>query len=185
MPYKIALFLHVTGALLLCAAIVIEWLCIINIRKADSIERIKESVFNYSKIGKIADIAAILILVPGIYMMVAVWDDARRGIFGFFNLILIGVIGGLGTGRKMKEIRKLVRMENTSLQELGKLAKDNSLWFSIKMRTAIFLGVIFLMTVKPGLTGSIITIAISIILGTLPLRMRYYSSATKIKDVMQ
>ncbi len=185
MLYKIALFLHVTGALLVCAAIAIEWLCIIYIRKADSIERIKESVFNYSKVGKIGDVGAMLILIPGIYMMVAVWGGARWGIFGLFDLILIGVIGGLVTGRKMKEIRKIVRMENTSLQDLGKLVKDNSLWFSIKMRTAIFLGVIFLMTAKPGLTGSIITIVISIILGTLPLRMKYYPSATKIKDVMQ
>jgi hypothetical protein len=183
--YKIALFLHVTGALLICAAIAIEWLCIINIRKADTIERIKESLLNYSKVGKIGDLGAILILVPGIYMMVAVWDGARWGIFGFLDLILIGVIGGLVTGRKMKEIRKIIGMENSSLKELEKLVKDNSLWLSIKMRTAILAGVIFLMTVKPGLTGSIITIVISIILGALPLRMRYYPSVTNEKGVTQ
>lgn len=170
---------------MLCAAIAIEWLCIINIRKADAIDRIKESVFNYSKVGIIGDIAAVLILIPGIYMMVVVWDDARWGIFGLLGLILIGLIGGIVTGRKMKKIRKIIKMENKSSQELGKLLQNNSLWFSIKMRTAIFLGVIFLMTVKPELAGSIITIAISIILGALPLPMRYYPSVTEVKHVMQ
>lgn len=85
MLYKIALFLHVIGALLVCAAIAIEWLCIINIRKAGTIERIKDSVLNFSKIGKIGDTGALLILVPGIYMMVAVWHDAKWGVFGLLD----------------------------------------------------------------------------------------------------
>lgn len=94
------------------------------------------------------------------------------------------MIGGLVTGRKMKEIRKIVRMENATFQDLGKLLENDSLWFSLKIRTAIFAGVIFLMTAKPGLTGSIITVVISIILGALPPRMRYYPTVTERKDVM-
>lgn len=70
-----------------------------------------------------------------------------------------------------------MKENNAHSQELEKLINDNSLWFSIKMRTAIFLGVIFLMTVKPELEGSIITIFVSIILGALPLRMKYEPSA--------
>jgi hypothetical protein len=170
MLYKIALFLHVTGALMLCASITIEWLFIINIRKAKTAERIDELVFNYSKAGRVGDIGAILILLPGIYMMVTVWDDARWAILGLFGLILIAIIGGITIGRKMKKTRELIKSENNSLEALA-LLKDNSLWLSIKIRTAIFFGVIFLMTVKPQLAGSIITIAISIMLGALPLQM--------------
>ena len=170
---------------MVCAALAIEWLFIINIRKADAMERIKELIFNFSKVSKIGDRGAALILLPGIYMMIAVWHDASWGKFGLFGLILIGAIGGIVTGRKMKKIREIIKMNNQSSQELGKLIKNDSLWFSIKIRTAIFFGVIFLMTVKPGLTGSIITITLSIILGALPLRMRYYPTVTEVKDVMQ
>lgn len=184
MLYKIALFLHVTGALMLCVVIALEWLCIISIRNSNAMDRIKEAVSNYSRVGIIGDIAAFLILIPGIYMMVVVWDDARWGIFGLFGLILIGVIGGIFTGRKMKKIRKIIKTNDESSQELGKLLKNNSMWFSIKLRTAIFLGVIFLMTVKPGLAGSMITMVISILLGSIPLRMRYYSSVAEAKDLM-
>jgi len=185
MLYKVALFLHVIGALLLCAAIAIEWLCIINIRKADTIERIRESVFIYSTVRKMGDRAASLLLVPGIYMMVVVWHNASWGVFGLFDLILIGLIGSMVTGRKMKKIAEIAKMENKHPDELGSLSRNNSLWFSIKMRTAIFLGVIFLMTAKPGLAGSIVTIIISIILGALPLGIRYYPAVTEAKDATQ
>jgi hypothetical protein len=84
----------------------------------------------------------------------------------------------------MKKIRKIIKTNDESSQELGKLLKNNSMWFSIKLRTAIFLGVIFLMTVKPGLAGSMITMVISILLGSIPLRMRYYSSVAEAKDLM-
>ncbi|MGF6848983.1 hypothetical protein QFZ51_004218 [Chitinophaga sp. W3I9] len=66
MLYKIALFLHITGALMVCAAIAIEWLCIIHFRKTASMDRIKESLFYYSKVGIMGDIGALLILIPGI-----------------------------------------------------------------------------------------------------------------------
>lgn len=78
-----------------------------------------------------------------------------------------------------------MKVNNAHSQELEKLITHNSLWFSIKMRTAIFLGVIFLMTVKPELEGSIITIAISIILGALPLRMRYTPFIAEVNEVIQ
>lgn len=172
MMYKIALFLHVTGALLLCAAITIEWICIISIRKGNVIERIRESLFHYSKVGKIGDMAAFLILVPGIYMMVVVWKDAPWAIVGFFGLLLIGVIGGTVTGRKMKRAREIIKMENHVSQQLTELLNNNALRVSIQTRTAILLGVIFLMTVKPGLTESIVTMALSVLLGALPLRIR-------------
>jgi hypothetical protein len=181
MLYKIALFLHVTGALMLCSAIAIEWLCIINLRKTDSLDRVKESLFYYSKLGIIGDIAAFLVLIPGIYMMVVVWGKASWGILGLFGLLLIGFIGGTMTGKKMKKIREIIKTENRSSKEVINILKDKSLWISIKLRTTILVGVVFLMTVKPELTGSIITIIVSIILGTLPLPGKYYPSAAEVK----
>jgi hypothetical protein len=178
MLYKIALFLHVTGALLLFAALAIEWLCIANIKKARTIEHIKESVLNYSKAGALGGIAAILILVPGIYMMVTVWNDARWGMGGFLGLILIGQIGNIVIGRKMKKVKTILKTGNGESQALATLLQNKSFWLVAKVRTAIFFGVIFLMTVKPGLEGSIITLAVSILLGALPLRVKNYTPSS-------
>ncbi|GAA4301457.1 DUF2269 family protein [Compostibacter hankyongensis] len=174
MWYKIALFLHVIGALLLCTALVIEWLCILNLRKADTPERIRESVFNYSALSKIGGTAMLLILIPGFYMTAMVWKDASWIMIALAGLLLLGIIGGVVTGRKMNKIKKMVKTGNNSVQEFKPLLNKNSLWLSIQIRTFLFLGIIFLMTVKPGLAGSITAILISILVGFLPLRRISY-----------
>jgi hypothetical protein len=73
MFYKIALFLPVIGALMLFASMTIEWKFIINIRKSNVLENIKVSISNYPRLTKIGPISIFLILIPGIYMMAAVW----------------------------------------------------------------------------------------------------------------
>ena len=170
MIYRIALFLHVTGALMLFAALAIEWLFVINIRKAMAIESIKKSFFNYPKLTAIGSIAIFLILIPGIYMMAVVWKNASWIIIAFIGMILLAIIGGAVTGRKMKAINKIVSNENNVSGELRSLLNNNSLILSLKIRTAVFLGIIYLMTVKPSLTGSIITLIASVIIGFIPLK---------------
>ena len=176
MFYKIALFLHVTGTLLLFAAIVIEWLCIIDFRKSTDFENIKGAIFSYSKSVIISPIAILLILVPGIYMMTLGWENASWIIIAFVGMILLAVIGGVLTSKKMKAIKKIVSKENKVSSELRSLLNNNSLILSLKIRTTVLLGIIYLMTVKPDLTGSIVTLIVSVILGFIPLKTKAYSS---------
>ncbi|MFZ0452922.1 MAG: hypothetical protein WCE54_14440 [Ignavibacteriaceae bacterium] len=60
--------------------------------------------------------------------------------------------------------------ENNISPELRSHLNNNALILSLKIRTAVFLGIIFLMTVKPSLTGSIVTLIASVILGFIPLK---------------
>ena len=39
------------------------------------------------------------------------------------------------------------------------------LWASFQVRTAIFLGIVFLMTVKPGPGGALLTVGAAVVLG--------------------
>ncbi len=172
MLYRIALFLHVTGALMLFAAIAIEWLFVINIRKAMAIENIKKSYLNYPKLTAIGSIAIFLILIPGIYMTAVVWKNASWILIAFIGMILLAVIGGALTGRKMKGIKKVISNENNISPALRSLLNDNSLILSLKIRTAVLMGIIYLMTVKPDLTGSVLTLIVSIILGFIPIKTK-------------
>lgn len=172
MLYKIALFFHVIGALMLCAAIAIEWLCIVNLRKANTEGRIQESVSDYSKLSKIGGVVMALILIPGIYMMITTWRDASWIMISFLGIILMGTIGGVVTGRRMSTLRKMIKNGSVGSAALKGLVNHNALWISLRMRTAIFLGIIFLMTVKLGLAGSIITLMLSIVLGIIPIKMK-------------
>lgn len=180
MIYSIALFLHITGALMLFASISIEWLCVINMRNSTVVETIKESIFNYSRLTAINLTAMILILIPGIYMMAVVWKNASWISIAFIGIILLAVVGGAVTGRKMKIIKKIMSKENNISPLLRSLLNDNSLMLSIKMRTTISLGIIFLMAVKPDMIGSIVTLVTSVIIGFLPLKTK-----TRTSEVME
>ena len=72
MLYLLALFLHVTGSLMLAAAIAIEWLSVVGLRKAASLDRARESLSIYSKLSMVGGIGMFLILIPGIYMAMIV-----------------------------------------------------------------------------------------------------------------
>ncbi len=172
MLYSIALFFHVTGALLFFAALAIEWSTIFNFRKALSAENVKLNIINYSKLKVIGIIGVLLILIPGFYMMFEIWRGAKWILISLIGLVLIAIIGSTVTSRKMKKIKNKITSEALTLDELNIVLNDNLLFFSIKLRTAVFLGVIFLMTVKPDLTGSLITILLSIIIGIIPVKLR-------------
>lgn len=170
MIYNIALFLHITGALMLFSSVSIEWLCIISIRRTQTFETVKELIYNYSKLTVFNLTAALLILIPGIYMMAVVWKNAAWITVALIGIVLLAVVGGAVAGRKMKEIKKHVSEEPHFSAKLRSLLNSNSLIISLKMRTAIFLGIIFLMAAKPDFSGSVITLIISVIAGFFPFK---------------
>ncbi len=172
MLYLIALFLHVTGALMLAGAMAIEWLCVTGLRKAASLDRARESLSVYSKLSMVGGIGMFLILIPGIYMAMIAWPNAAWVAVGFVGIILIGAIGGIMTGKKMRGMKKEAARTVDLTPEFRKRAADNSLVLSIRLRTMLLLGIVYMMTVKPAMIGSIIVMVISIVLGFVPVGPR-------------
>jgi hypothetical protein len=80
-------------------------------------------------------------------------------------MVLMAILGAL-TGRRMAAIRRAVAVESGTLTlAFQQRLHDPLLWTSIQTRLAIALGIVFLMTVKPGLAGALLTIGVVIILG--------------------
>ncbi len=180
MVYKIALFFHVCGALMLSAAIVVEWMTILNMRKVNSYESLKLSLKNYSRLSKIGGIAIALIILPGGYMMATVWHGAGWIIAGFFGLVAMALTGGLITGRKMRTIGKISAKENQITPEMQSILKKKSFLVSIRTRTFLFLGIIFIMTIKTDLSVSSIILIFSYLLGVIPVYRKRDLQETKI-----
>ena len=72
--------------------------------------------------------------------------------------------------------RRALTTENGAVSSsLHNLLHDSLLSLSIHLRASIALGIDFLMTVKPDLVGSLITVVVAIILGlafSLPAKIR-------------
>lgn len=172
MLYKISIFLHVTGALLFFATMAMEWLFISLLRKETNISRLKDPLSGYAKQSKLGGASMALMLITGVYMTATVWKETAWIPVALISMVLIGAIGGIVTGRRMKKIKNIVKNNASRPAENQLIVHGRALRYSLQTRTTIFFGIILLMTIKPGWTGSIITIALSILIGAIPAGSR-------------
>jgi hypothetical protein len=90
-------------------------------------------------------------------------SDVRLSV-AFVSLLLLGAIGGLMTGRTVSRLSKAMTDQRASAphQRLLEPAAEHTLRRSFVLRAAILVGIVFLMTVKPGVGTSLMTMAVAI-----------------------
>jgi hypothetical protein len=117
-------------------------------------------------IGRIQPVSGTAILLTGIYMMATVWGGVAWIIIALAAIVLMVALGTALSGRRMAPIGPAAAAEKGSLSpDLRQRLRDPLLWLSIQARVAIALGIVFLMTVKPGLGGALLTIGAAVVLG--------------------
>lgn len=164
--YSIALFLHIVGALGLFVALGLEWVSLLYLRRATTIEQAREWLSVLGLLRWVGPTSMGIILLPGFYMMATVWRGAAWIGVALAAMILLAVIGAAVTGPRMATIGRAVATESGSLSlAFRQRLHDPFLWASIQIRVAIALGIVFLMTVKPGLGGALLTVGVALILG--------------------
>ena len=131
--YSIALFVHVVGALLLFALLAVEGY---NLRDATGGARLNRIL---------GPISLVAILLPGLYMAATGPGWAPWAGVGLVSYVLIAAVGAY-TGISVMR---------------GRMAPSAAA-ISWLARTGIALGVVFDMTVKPGLVGSITAVVVAV-----------------------
>ena len=134
--YDIALFAHIVGALTVFVLLTIEGL---GLRFG----------FPYAPMNRVlGPVSALLILVPGLYMMATQWGWAGWVVTGITSYVLIAVIGAY-TGISVMRGRMPGRIALVS-------------WLA---RVGMALGVVFDMTVKPGVLISAAAVLVGVVAG--------------------
>jgi hypothetical protein len=134
--YSIALFAHIVGAILVFVLLTIEGL---GLRFG----------FGYAQLNRVlGPISALLILLPGLYMMAAQWGWAGWVVTGIATYVLIAGVGAY-TGISVMRGRMNRRTAMVS-------------WL---VRIGMALGVAFVMTVKPSLVASVAAVLVGLALG--------------------
>lgn len=134
--YSVALFAHIVGAILVFVLLTIEG---IGLRFG----------FDYAQLNRVlGPISALLILIPGLYMMAAQWGWAGWIVTGIATYVLIAA-GGAYTGISVMRGRM-----NRGAARVS--------WL---VRIGMALGVAFVMTVKPSLVVSIASVLVGVVLG--------------------
>ena len=174
--YSIALFLHIVGALGFFVALGLEWTSLRHLRLATTVEQVREWLRIPTEMGRVEMISMVILLASGIFMMITVWHGVAWIFVALGSLVPISVLA-MAVGRpRMKAIERSLAAEHGTISPtLHQLLHHPLLRIDIQTRIAIALGIVFLMSVKPDLIVSLLTIGVAIIIGlasSLPLRDR-------------
>jgi hypothetical protein len=134
--YSIALFAHILGAILVFVLLTIEGLGL----------RLR---FDYAQLNRVlGPVSALLILVPGLYMMAAQWGWAGWIVTG---IAAYALIAGVGAYTGISVMRGRMNRRTAVLSWL--------------VRIGMALAVAFVMTVKPSLVLSVTAVLVGVALG--------------------
>jgi hypothetical protein len=164
--YAIALFLHITGALGLSAALALEWTSLRQIRNAVLPEQVRGWMGILKSTNMVAFPSMLTTVFTGIYMMLIGWGWVPWIIVTTGSLVLVILLSVALSKPRMVAIGRALATERGSVsQNFHHLVNHPFLWISIQARVAIVLGIVFLKIAKPDLGGSLLTIGVALVLG--------------------
>ncbi len=166
--YSLTLFLHIAGALGFFAAFAVEWTGLRQIQHvvlADQAQAWMRILGGTRRLGMISMIATVL---TGIYLTARAWGAVPWIIIALAAVVLLIAMVTTLTRPRVAALGKALATEKGTLSEtFHGLANHPLLEISLKTRVAVALGIVFLMTVKPGLVGSLLTMAVAIVIGVV------------------
>ncbi len=166
--YNIILFLHVSGAIGYFIGIG-AWLFVLaGLRRAQRVEQVRSLTTLVGMTGPLFAISVLLILAAGLYMALTAWSLQTGWIaVALISLVLMAPLGTALIEPRRRAIDRLAReVPDGPLPELlERRTHDPVLGTALQTLATLLLGIVFLMTTKPSLIGSLIVMAVALLLG--------------------
>ena len=150
--YSIALFVHIVGAVLLFVTLTVEGIALRQLPRAATIEAAQVAAASLRLNRIVGPLSALGVLIPGLYMMATNWGWVAWIVVALISWLLLAVLGAVNGIR-------IVGLERTHLL-LTEIRKPIFL-ISWLTRVGMAVGVIFLMTVKPGAIEAVLAMLIA------------------------
>src|SRR5436305_6058391 len=166
--YTIVLFLHVSGAIGYFVGMGAWLFGLATMRRAQRVERVRSIVQLVGLSGPLFGISVLLLLPAGLYMALTAWSLLTGWIVvGLISLVLLAPLGTALLEPRRRVIDRLARKapDGPLPEELERYIRDPVLLTTPQTLTALLLGVVFLMTTKPSLVGSLVVMAVALVLG--------------------
>jgi hypothetical protein len=164
--YSISVFLHVVGALGIFAAIGLEWAGLSNLRRATDTTQVREWFRLLAAPRTVGGPSALLVLVSGIYLTATRWGPQGWILVALGGMVVVAAVGGAVGGRRAGAIARAIPAEAGPVSPtLRQRLDDPALTVSLWTRTALLLGIVFLMSVRPSRAGALAVMGIALLLG--------------------
>lgn len=167
--YPITLFFHVCGDVGIFMGLGTQILSLVALRRAQSVEQVRAIAWLIPLSDLIGIISALLTIATGLSMALTVWGWQTGWIavaLASLILLLPLLIGGVIEPRT-RAIVMMARATPDGLlpETLDKRIHDPVLSAALQTMAALLFGLVFLMTIKPSLVGSILVMAVALALG--------------------
>lgn len=166
MLYNALLFVHVFGALLMFVGIGLTVTAMISMLRSATGSQLRE----WSKLAVKADglipLSVLLIVVPGLYMTFTSWGWHHAWLnVSLVTLLAMTVMGPTINLRRLKAIQATANAAPAGALSESAIEKvrNTVLWTSVSIMTLLAVAIVFLMTVKPGLAGSLGTLTLALL----------------------
>ena len=172
--YSVLLYVHVVTALGVFAALALEAVTLFRLRQSEASAEVRAWIDLVPGLPQMTMATFVLLLLSGIYLTVQIsgWTLAWPKL-AMAALVLIGPFGAI-SGRRMRAIRNILHASNPNESELIGRLHDPFLKLSLSLRISLVLGIVLLMTAKPGMAESLSIVGafalLGIVLAFLPSR---------------
>ena len=160
-------FIHVVSAMGVFGALAIEGALLLRLRRAADTADVLDALSGFRLLRILAPLSLAPTVISGMYLVRIVWGWHAAWInVTFASLVLAVVVGVTTTALRVAHLRKADADGESRGVQAG-YRRDPILSVSFVMRTAIFMGIVFLMTVKPDLEESLVGIGAATAVGGL------------------
>jgi hypothetical protein len=169
--YNIVLFVHIVGAIGYFLSIGAWLFILVGLRRAQHVEEVRALVHLNNLSAPFGVVSAVALLIAGLYLAGTAWGLLTGWILvALISLILIlPTTAALIAPRRSALVKQLERSapEGKLSETLKQHIHDPILLTTLQTVAALLLGIVFLMTTKPELVGSLIVMAVALVLGLL------------------
>jgi hypothetical protein len=150
--YSIALFVHVVGALLLFVTLTVEGVAFRLLYRAATPEAAGAAAAMLRVNRMVGPLSALGVLIPGLYMTATTWGGVAWIVVALVSWLMIAVLGAVNGIRIVALVRSRALLTGI---------RNPLFLVSWMTRVGVALGVVFLMTVKPGAVASAVAIVLA------------------------
>ena len=166
--YHVMLYIHLLSLLVGFSAGMIETVCLLRLRAADTLEAAAPWGQLAGQIEKAFPVAIVGLFVTGAYMTSDVWSWGDSWIvLPLVGLAVLSVQGPLVAGRRGHAVKAALMANGPGPlgPEAQRMTRDRALWSAAMTNLAVVLGIIWVMTVKPDWAGAIATLVVAYAVG--------------------
>jgi hypothetical protein len=163
--YSFVLFAHITGVLAMFACLSLEVLSLSRLRRASTLSEVQLWIEPVPRLSRIALGSLLVILLTGVFLTIQTSGFGLAWLKVTVAAFLLMAPLGAASGRRIRNVQRLSANGKMTQSEILDLLRHPFLKVSLAMRIAVFLGIVLLMTAKPGLPESLAIACGSVVLG--------------------